>query len=92
MTSSRTPGILRHPSLKDHSSPDSSIISGLIKVLLNFFNLLLSLSDKDSSSEKGSVSTKNNLIDKPICGAANPTPFAPYIVSYISEIRELILG
>ena len=66
--------MLKQPSLKFHSSPVSSIISGFINVFLKFFNAFASDADKDSSSEKGAVSTKKRRMDNPICGAANPTP------------------
>src|ERR1700733_12961098 len=77
--------MLRQPSLNGHSSPVSSKTAALIKTFLNPVN-------DGSSSANGEASTTNNRIDRPTCGAANPTPCAAYIVSNMFSISSFILG
>ena len=59
-TSSRTSGILKQPSLKAHSSPDSSRISGFIKVCLNLSKARFDRFRESSSSAKGDASIQKH--------------------------------
>ena len=64
-TSSLTPGILKHPSLKTQESPCSSIILALINVRLKVLRYSLSSLVRSSFSENGSVSTRKRRIGSP---------------------------